>query len=122
LAVCIRRKDKYYTRGALEMVMSQRLAEQTLDILFENPPEALAALKGSPKLAELKVLRGRAPVQASGARESAATSEQSAKNAEIEANGNETQVEAGPEDNMHGDDSDGEKRTQRRDEDSLSYG
>ena len=47
------------------------------------------------------------PVQARGASESA-TSEQGAKNAEIEANGNETQAEAGPEDNIHGHDSDGE--------------
>ena len=46
--------------------MNERLAEQAFDMLFENPPPALAALKGSHKLAELKVLPGRAPVQARG--------------------------------------------------------
>ena len=47
--------------------MNERLAEQAFEMLFENPPAELAALKGSPLLADLKVLPGRAPVRASGA-------------------------------------------------------
>jgi hypothetical protein len=81
----------------------------------------LAALLGSPKLAELKVLPGRAPVRAKGADESA-TSEKGLKNANIEANGDETQSEKGPEDNIHATDSGGENRSQSRDQDSLGHG
>jgi hypothetical protein len=53
--------------GKAHAVMSQRLTEQACDMLFENPPEALAALKGSSKLADLKVLPGCPPIRASGA-------------------------------------------------------
>ena len=102
--------------------MNERLAEQAFDMLFENPPEALAALKGSPKLAELKVLPGRAPVQAHRTRESVATKEESAKNAEIEANGDETQTIDTQKDKAHNPESDGEKRSQLQDEDSLGHG
>ncbi len=73
--------------------MNERLSEQAFDMLFENPPPALAALKGSRQLAELKVLPGRAPVQGRRAVEKAATSEEGMKKAEIEANGGETQVD-----------------------------
>jgi hypothetical protein len=115
-----RAKDKYHTRAALEMVMSQRLAEQALDILFENPPEALAALKVSAKLGELKVLPGRAPVRASSGSERVAKKEEDAKNAKNEANRDETQAEKGPEDNIHAIDSGGENQSQTRDEDFLA--
>jgi hypothetical protein len=97
--------------AALEMVMAERLAEQAFDMCFEDPPAVLAALKGSPKLAELKVLPGRAPVRASAASESA-TSELGMKNAKIEANGGETQVDDPEEDRIDVPDSDGENRTQ----------
>jgi hypothetical protein len=85
-----RHRDKYRSAAALEMVMSARLAEQAFEMCFEDPPAEFAVLKGSPKLAELKVLPGRAPVRASAASESAATSEKGAENAKIEANGDET--------------------------------
>ena len=49
--------------------MNGRLDEQGFEKFFADPPAALAVLKGSPKLAELKVLPGRAPVQARGASE-----------------------------------------------------
>ena len=84
-------RDKYRSMAALEMVMSERLDEQGFEKFFADPPAALVVLKGLRKLAERKVLPGRAPVQASRAGESA-TSEPGMKNAEIEANGDETQV------------------------------
>jgi hypothetical protein len=116
-----RPRDKYRSAAALEMVMAERLAEQAFEICFEDPPAVLAALKGSPKLAELKVLPGRAPVRASAASESA-TSEPGMKNAKIEANDDETQVDARPEVNVHATDSGDENRTQLRDEVSLGHG
>jgi hypothetical protein len=102
-------------------VMSERLAEQAFEMCFEDPPAVLAALKGSPKLAELKVLPGRAPARASAASESA-TSELGMKNAKIEANGGETQVDTGWEDNIRHSDSGAENRSQLRDQDSLGHG
>jgi hypothetical protein len=68
-----RPKDKYRSRAAQEMVMSERLAEQAFDMYFENPPAEFAALLGSPKLADLKVQPGLAPVRASRASESPAS-------------------------------------------------
>ena len=50
--------------AALEMVMSERLDEQGFEKFFADPPAALVVLKGLRKLAERKVLPGRAPVQA----------------------------------------------------------
>ena len=55
--------------------MSERLDEQGFEKFFADPPAALVVLKGLRKLAERKVLLGRAPVRASGAGERAATSE-----------------------------------------------
>ena len=52
--------------AALEMVMSERLDEQGFEKFFADPPAALVVLKGLRKLAERKVLPGRAPVRASG--------------------------------------------------------
>ena len=86
--------------AALEMVMSERLDEQGFEKFFADPPAALVVLKGLQKLAERKVLPGRAPVRASGAGESA-TSEPGMKNAEIEANGDETQTAEPQEDKAH---------------------
>jgi hypothetical protein len=91
-------------------------------VLFENPPDVLAALKGSSKLAELKVLPGRAPVRSHRAVEKAATSENVAKNVEIEANDDETQVQKPQANRTQNTDADGEKRSQVREEDSLSHG
>jgi hypothetical protein len=108
--------------AALEMVMNERLTERAFDILFENPPEVLAALKGSPKLADLKSQPGRAPVQASGAGDIASTSEQGLKNAEIEAIEGGTQAIDPQRDRAPNPDPDGEKRSQLRDQDSLSHG
>jgi hypothetical protein len=106
-----RSKDRQHLAPALEMVMSERLAEQVFEKLFDDPPAELASLKGSPKLAELKVLPGRAPVRATATRESTA-SEKGAKNAQIEAKHDETQVDGGNEDKLHAFDSGGNKRTQ----------
>jgi hypothetical protein len=106
-----RPKDKYRSAAAIEMVMSERLAEQAFEMCFEDPPAALAALKGSPKLAELKVLPGRAPVRASAASESA-TREVGMKNAKIEANGGETQSDEPHKDKAHNPGSGGENRSQ----------
>ena len=50
--------------AALEMVMSERLDEQGFEKFFADPPAALVVLKGLRKLAERKVLPGRAPVRA----------------------------------------------------------
>jgi hypothetical protein len=75
------------------MLMSHRLAEQVLDVHFENPSAVLAALKGSPKIAELKVLPGGAPVRASAVGEGGATAEGCVKKARIEANSDKTQID-----------------------------
>jgi hypothetical protein len=77
------------------MVISGRLDEQGFEKFFADPPAALAVIKGLQKLAELKVLPGRASMRANGAGESAA-SELGMKKAQIEANGDQTQVEEGP--------------------------
>jgi hypothetical protein len=82
------KRDKSRSMSALEMVMSERLDEQGFEKFFADPPAALVVLKGLRKLAERKVLLGRAPVQASRS----ATGEAGMKNAEIEANGDETQT------------------------------
>ena len=63
------KRDKSRSMAALEMVMSERLDEQGFEKFFADPPAALVVLKGLRKLAELKVLPGRAPVRASGADE-----------------------------------------------------
>ena len=75
--------DKSRSMTALEMVMSQRLDEQGFEKFFADPPAALVVLKGLRKLAERKVLLGRAPVQSIRS----ATGEAGMKNAQIEANG-----------------------------------
>jgi hypothetical protein len=72
--------DKPRSMAALEMVRSQRLDEQGFEKFFADPPAALVVLKGLRKLAERKVLLGRAPVQSSRS----ATGEAGMKNAEIE--------------------------------------
>ena len=63
------KQDKYRSMAALEMVRSERLDEQGFEKFFADPPAALVVLKGLRKLAERKVLLGRAPVQASAAGE-----------------------------------------------------
>ena len=98
--------------------MSERLDEQGFEKFFADPPAALVVLKGLRKLAERKVLLGRAPVQASRS----ATGEAGMKNAEIEANGDETQTAEPQEDKAHDPIVGGEKRSQVRDEDSLGHG
>jgi len=106
-----RPQDKYRSTRALEMMMSGRLDEQGFEKFFADPPAALVVIKGLQRLAELKTLHGLAPVEARGAGEGV-MGELGMKKAQIEANGNETQAEKRPEDNMHGHDSGGEKRTQ----------
>ena len=59
------KQDKSRSMAALEMVRSERLDEQGFEKFFADPPAALVVLKGLRKLAERKVLLGRAPVQAS---------------------------------------------------------
>jgi hypothetical protein len=110
-----RPKDKYRSAAALEMVMAERLAEQAFEMCFEDPPAVLAALKGSPKLAELKVLPGRAPVRATGASEIVATNEKGLKNARIEANRDGAQTDERQDDKTHAPDCGGEKRSQFKD-------
>jgi hypothetical protein len=104
------------------MVRSQRLDEQGFEKFFADPPAALVVLKGLRKLAERQVLLGRAPVQASGAGERATTGELGAKNAEIEANDDETQTAEPQEDKARNPLAGGEKRSQVREEDSLGHG
>jgi len=70
-------------------------------------------LKGLRTLAERGLLPGRAPVRLSGAGESA-TSELGMKKAQIEANGDETQVDGRQNDRSHDADSGGQNRTQIR--------
>ena len=108
-------RDKSRSMAALEMVRSERLDEQGFEKFFADPPAALVVLKGLRKLAERKVLLGRAPVQASRS----ATGEAGTKNAEIEANGDETQTAEPQEDKAHDPIVGGEKRSQVREEDSL---
>jgi hypothetical protein len=115
------KQDKQRSMSALEMVMSERLDEQGFEKFFADPPAALVVIKGLRKLAERKVLPGRALVAARGAGESA-TSERGMKNAKIEANGGETQVDTGSEDNIRHTDSGAENRSQLRDQDSLGQG
>ena len=102
----------------MEMVMSERLDEQGFEKFFADPPAALVVLKGLRKLAERKVLLGRAPVQSS----LSAMGEAGMKNAEIEANDGETQTIEPQKDTDHNPESGGEKRSQPRDEDSLGHG
>jgi hypothetical protein len=104
--------------AALEMVRSQRLDEQGFEKFFADPPAALVVLKGLRKLAERKVLLGPAPVQASRS----ATGEAGTKNAQIEANGDETQTAEPQEDKARNPIAGGEKRSQLRDEDTLGHG
>ncbi len=100
--------------SALEMVRSERLDEQGFEKFFADPPAALVVLKGLRKLAERKVLLGRAPVRGNGRSESTATKEADAKNAEIEANGDETQADELQEDKTYATDFRDEKRTHSR--------
>jgi hypothetical protein len=93
------------------MVMSERLAEQVFEKLFDDPPAELASLKGSPKLAELKVLPGRAPVRAIGAVQNAAAREKGARNALIEANPDKTQADGEQEDKTISPDSGDDNRS-----------
>jgi hypothetical protein len=112
------RRDKSPSLAALEMVRSERLDEQGFEKFFADPPAALVVLKGLRKLAERKVLLGRAPVQASRS----ATGEAGMKNAAIEANGDEAQTAEPQEDKSQDPIVGGEKRSQVRDEDSLGHG
>jgi hypothetical protein len=110
--------DKSRSMAALEMVRSERLDEQGFEKFFADPPAALVVLKGLRRLAERKVLSGDAPVQASRS----ATREVRMKNAEIEANGDETQTAEPQEDKAHDPIAGGEKRSQVREEDSFGHG
>jgi hypothetical protein len=100
------------------MVMSERLAEQVFEKLFDDPPAELASLKGSPELAELKVLPGRAPVRGTAVREST-PSEKVAQKVNNEANDRETQTIEPQAVGMLESDSAGDNRSQRRGEGSL---
>jgi len=112
-----RPRDKYRSTVALEMMMSGRLDEQGFEKFFADPPAALVVIKGLQRLAEMEVLPDRATVRAWEADESA-TSEVGMEKAQIEANGDETQSEVEPEDNVHAKNSGDEKRSQLRDQDS----
>jgi hypothetical protein len=79
-----RRRGRYRSAAALEMVMAERLAEQAFEMCFTDPPAELAALKSSPKLAELKVLPGRAPVRDHGATKNSDTTKLGLKKSQIE--------------------------------------
>jgi hypothetical protein len=79
---------------------------------FADPPAALVVLKGLRKLAERKVLLGRAPVQSSRS----ATGEAGIKNGEIEANGEKTQTAEPQEDKAYDPIVGGEKRSQMREQ------
>jgi hypothetical protein len=105
------KQDRSRSRSALEMVMSERLDEQGFEKFFADPPAALVVIKGIRKLAELKVLPGRAPVRASGSSERATGAETGMEYMRIEANGNETQADEPQRDRAHNPDSGGEKRT-----------
>ena len=112
-----RLQDKNRSMTALEMMMSGRLDEQGFEKFFADPPAALVVIKGLQRLAELEVLPDRATVEAWGGHESTA-SKLGMKKAQIEANGDETQLERGSEDNIHVTDSSDENRSQLRDQDS----
>ena len=116
------KRDKSRSMAALEMVRSQRLDEQGFEKFFADPPAALVVLKGLRKLAELKALAGRDPVRASGAGREPPRGNSGAKNAEIEANGGETQGDRGQEDKINAMDSGDGNRSQLQDEDFLSHG
>jgi hypothetical protein len=107
---------------APEIAMAERLAEQVSERCFSDPLAELTSVKGSPRLAEPIALPGRAPARAQGAGEKAGTSELGMRNVRIETNGDGTQVETGPADNMRDPHSGGEKRTHLRDKNSLSHG
>ena len=111
-------RDKYPSMSALERVMSERLDEQGFEKFFADPPAALVVLKGLRKLAERKALLGRAPVRASRS----ATGEAGMKNAEIEANDDETQIEEPQEDKARELTVGSQKRSQVREEVSLGHG
>ena len=115
-------RDKSRSMAALEMVRSQRLDEQGFEKFFADPPAALVVLKGLRKLAERKVLLGRAPVQGNAAGERPPRAKLGMKNAQIEANGDETQTAEPQEDKARNPIVGGEKRSQLRDEDSLGHG
>jgi hypothetical protein len=100
------------------MVRSQRLDEQGFEKFFADPPAALVVLKGLRKLAERRALLGGAPVQASWS----ATGKAGMKNAEIEANGDETQTAEPQEDTAGNRITGGGNRSQVRVKDSLSHG
>jgi hypothetical protein len=91
------KQDRSRSMAALKMVMSERLDEHGFERFFADPPAALVVLKGLRKLAERKVLLGRAPVQAS----QSAMSGAEMKTAEIEADGDETQTAQTQEDKAH---------------------
>jgi hypothetical protein len=118
-----RPNDRYRSASAaLEMVVSRRLAEQAIERFFSDPPAELAALIGSPKIAERIVPPGRALVRAQGADDNAATSENGMRNAGIEANGDEAQADDLQKDRVFDPDHVGEERTQVRDRNSPGHG
>jgi hypothetical protein len=96
-------------------VKSEWLDEQGFEKFFADPPAALVVLKGLRKLAERKVLLGRAPVQATGAYERATGTEAGMEYVRIEANDDESQVDEPQEDRAKNHDACGEKRTQFKD-------
>ena len=102
--------------------MSQRPDEQGFERFFADPPAALVVLKGLRTLAERRVLPGRDPVQAHRTSESVATKEEGAKNAEIEANDGESQTIVLQKDKASNPESEGEVRSQLRDQGSLGHG
>jgi hypothetical protein len=77
-------------------------------------------VKGAPLLTKLKVPPGLALVRANEASESAATSENDMKNARIEANSEETQVDEREEDRIHVPDSGGQNRSQMSDHSDVA--
>jgi hypothetical protein len=99
----------------------QRMAVQAFEKLFDDPPAKLAAVIGSPELAELKLVSGGAPVRASGATEGA-KSARGMKTARIEANRDETQVDGRQDDVTDGNGAGGGERTQVRERRSLGHG
>jgi hypothetical protein len=106
-------KDTYHSEVALEMVLAERLAEQAVEMCLSEPdlPAELGAVNVASLLAELTP-PGLAPVRAHGGSESAATSDKEMKNARIEANRDETQVDEGQEGRIQVPDSGGENRSQ----------
>src|SRR5439155_14945082 len=84
------KRDKFGSASALAMVMSERLDEQGFEKFFADPPAALVVLKGLRTLAEREVLPGCDPVRG-GAASQGSTSDLGGKNAQVEANGDETE-------------------------------